>query len=102
MYFNRNKTPLRVTVEVKRPAPETAGLVNANAGFNIQYDSSGGAKYTPFQIVEPGEGWATYTFDIPDALLINSGGADLAIGTFGSKRNLVFGGVTVNRLPANP
>ena len=98
LYFNRD-TPLRVTVEVKRPAPVGETLVNSNAGFNIQYDAPGGAKATPFQIVEPGEGWASYSFDIPDALAINSGGADFVINTFGSKRGLLFGSVTIEKLP---
>ena len=98
LYFNQG-TPLRVTVQVKRPASLGDTLVNSSAGFNIQYDAPGGAQATPFQIVEPGDGWATYSFDIPDALLINSGGADFVINTFGSKRGLVFGGVTIQKLP---
>lgn len=98
LYFNQG-TPLRVTVQVKRPTSLGDTLINSNAGFNIQYDAPGGAKATPFQIVEPGEGWTTYSFDIPDALLINSGGADFVINTFGSKRGLVFGGVEIQKLP---
>jgi hypothetical protein len=47
--------------------------------------------------VEPGQGWAEYSFDIPDALLANRGGYDMMINTFGSKRNLVFSSITLRR-----
>ena len=97
MYFNRS-TPIRVTVRVRRPAVESGSLINATAGFSIQYATSGGTKFTNWQVVEQGEGWAEYTFDIPDALLANRGGYDLMINTFGSKRNLVFGGASVQRV----
>jgi hypothetical protein len=97
MYFNRS-TPIRVTIRVQRPAPAGASLVTTTAGFSIQYAAPGGTRFTKWQVVEEGEGWAEYTFDIPDALLANRGGYDLMINTFGSKRNLVFGGASVQRV----
>lgn len=96
LYFTKG-TPVTVTVTVHRPAPEGQTLTTSTAGFNLQYGAPDGSKYTPWQVVEPGEGWATYTFEIPDATFANRGGFDLMINTFGSKRNLVFGGVTVRR-----
>jgi Copper amine oxidase N-terminal domain len=104
LYLTRG-VPVTVTVEVKRPAPPTSQLITTTAGFNIQYDTPTGGKYTPWQVVEPGEGWATYTFEIPNASFANIGGSDLVINTFGSKQNLVFGSVAVRRAgkqPENP
>lgn len=97
MYFARG-VPVEVTVEVRRPAPPTDTLVTTTAGFNIQYDSPTGFKYSKWQVVEPGEGWATYTFTLPDASFANNNGFDLMINTFGSKVNLAFGSVTVKKV----
>jgi hypothetical protein len=101
LYFTRG-VPVTVTVEVKRPAPITGQLVTTTAGFNIQYDTPTGGKYTTWQVVDPGEGWATYTFDIPNASFANIGGSDLVINTFGSKQDLVFGSITVRRAEQQP
>lgn len=96
LYFNRNQ-PVEVTVEVRRPAPSGDTIFNNKAGFNLQYDVPDGSRYTQWQIVEPGEGWASYTFELPNASFANRGGFDLLINTFGSKQNLVFGSVSVKR-----
>ena len=96
LYFNRI-VPVEVTVEVKRPPTQNASIVNATAGFNLEYSTATGTGRTPWQNVEAGEGWATYTFQIPDASFSNRSGYDLTINTFGSKRNLVFGAVSVRR-----
>ena len=76
LYFGRG-VPVTVTVQLHRPAPVEATLFNSSAGFNIQYDSPTGFQYTRWQVVEPGEGWATYTFQIPDASFANRDGFDL-------------------------
>ncbi len=96
LYFTRG-TPVKVSVTVRRPAPESASLMTSTAGFNLQYGAPDGSRFTQWQVVEPGEGWATYTFDLPDATFANRSGYDLMINTFGSKKNLTFGSVTVRR-----
>jgi hypothetical protein len=96
LYLNRNQT-VEVTVEVHRPASTGDTIFNNKAGFNLQYDVPDGSRYTPWQIVEPGEGWATYTFELPNASFANRGGFDFLINTFGSKQNMVFSSVSVKR-----
>lgn len=100
LYMTRD-VPVEVTVEVQRPAPETQTIVNAEAGFNIEYSTPNGTGRTPWQVVEAGSGWATYTFVLPDASFSNRGGYDLDINTFGSKKNLVFSSVSIRRQNAN-
>ena len=89
--------PVEVTVQVKRPASTGDPLFKANAGFNIEYDSSKGQASTPWQNVEPGEGWATYTYAIPDATFSNGEGYDLMINAGGSKTDLTFSSISVRR-----
>ena len=96
LYFTHN-IPVEVTVEVKRPARQNSSIVNATAGFNIEYSSATGTGRTSWQNVEEGEGWATYIFTLPDASFSNRSGYDLTINTFGSKRNLAFGAISVRR-----
>ncbi|MBW3635394.1 MAG: hypothetical protein KY445_02870 [Armatimonadetes bacterium] len=96
--FNAGGVPVTITVEVRRPpASSGSSIINSASGFRVEYDSPTGYKSTPFQIVEPGEGWATYTFAIPDASFANAEGYDLLINTNGSKRNLTFGSLAVRR-----
>jgi hypothetical protein len=71
--------------------------LDTTAGFRVEYDGIGGDKTTPWQVVEPGEGWATYTFVLPDAQLANSNGYDLLINVGGSKFDMTFGAVTLRR-----
>lgn len=97
LYFGRG-VPVTVSVEVHRPAPSnTSSLGGGGSGFNIQYDSPDGYKYTKWQTLTPGEGWATFEIKIPDASFANRSGFDLMINTGGSKDDLVFGSVTVRR-----
>lgn len=93
MYFTGG-TPITLTVDVRRPAP---GSANSISSFRIEYDSPTGYKTTPLQVVEPGEGWVTYTYNIPDASFANAEGYDLLINTGGSKTDLTFGSVSVRR-----
>jgi hypothetical protein len=97
MYFTHN-VPVTVTVEVHRPA-ETGGnpALRPSAGFNIQYDSPVGHKFTEWNVVEQGTGWVKYEIKIPDASFANRNGYDLAINTFGSRQNLIFGAISAKR-----
>jgi hypothetical protein len=95
LFFTRG-TPVKVTVEVKRPTA-SEGPFAPKGGFNLQYDSPSGFKVTPWQVVEGGEGWATYEFEIPDASFANRDGYDLMINTWGTRQDLVFSNITVER-----
>jgi hypothetical protein len=66
----------------------------------VEYDSSEGPKRTPWQTIESGQGWTTYTFDLPNASFSNRGGFDLLINTWGAKQDVLFGSVQVQRLDA--
>jgi hypothetical protein len=97
LYF-AGGVPVTVTVEVKRPAPSNgSGPVNSASSFRIEYDSPTGYKSTPLQVVEPGVGWVTYTYVIPDATFANAEGYDLLINTGGSKTDLTFGSISVRK-----
>src|SRR5204863_9076225 len=99
MYLGRG-APVRVTVEVHRTA--AGDIFGHNGGFNIQYDSPEGFQYTPWKTVESGAGWATYSFDIPDASFANRDGYDIVINSFGSRQNLIFRSLTVQSLKPKP
>lgn len=99
LFFERG-VPVRVTVDVHRAAPLGDPLSPASAGFCFEYDTASGAKRTEWKEVEVGSGWATYSFDLPDASFANRGGFDLLINTFGAKQDIVFGSVTVRRTPS--
>jgi hypothetical protein len=94
--FFAHGVPVRVTIEVKRPAA-LEGVFAPQAGFNLQYDSPSGFKSTPWKVVEGGEGWTTYTIDIPDASFANRDGFDLLINTWGSRQDLVFRSISLRR-----
>ncbi len=96
LYF-AGGVPVTVTVTVKRPFKIASSIVNSASGFRIEYDSPTGYKTTVLQSVEEGEGWATYTFAIPDATFANAEGYDLLINSGGSKRDLSFGSISVKR-----
>jgi hypothetical protein len=97
LFFSRG-VPVRVTVEVHKAGPLGDPVSPNVAGFCLEYDSSEGPKRTAWQDVEPGEGWATYTFDLPNASFSNRGGFDLLINTWGAKQDLIFGSVKVQRM----
>jgi hypothetical protein len=98
LYFAHG-VPVQVTVQVKRPA-KLEGVFAPQAGFNIQYDSPSGFKLTPWQTVEGGDGWVTYTIDIPDASFANRDGYDLLINTWGSRQDLLIRSLTLKRSEA--
>ena len=97
--FFAKGTPVTVTVEVKR-TPKTEGSFAPRAGFNIQYDSPTGFRMTKWNVVEEGEGWQTVTIKIRDASFANRDGFDMLINTWGSKQDLVFRSVTLEKAMA--
>ncbi len=101
LYFSRG-VPVRVTVEVHKAGPLGDPIAPNVAGFCLEYDSADGPKRTAWQDVEPGDGWTTYSFDLPNASFSNRGGFDLLINSWGAKQDLTFGGVKVQRLEKDP
>ncbi len=96
LYF-AGGVPVTITVTVKRPFKAPSSIVNSSSSFRIEYDSPTGYKSTPLQVVEEGEGWETYSFEVPDATFANAEGYDLLINTGSSKRDLMFGSISVKR-----
>lgn len=94
--YNERGVSVKVTVEVKRN-PVIGGVFAPQAGFNLQYDSLTGFKTTPWQNMEGGEGWATFTYTIPDAAFSNRDGYDLLVNTWGSRQDLVFRSITLRK-----
>lgn len=96
--YNAPGVPVTVSVEVKRPPlPDPKSIFNSTAGFRIEYDGAGGSKSTKWEIVEPGEGWTTMTFELPDAQFANAGGYDLLINAGGTKEALTIGQISISR-----
>jgi hypothetical protein len=93
-YFVDGRYDLSITVEVHRArAPH-------QVGFNLLYDSMSGYRFTPWQWVEAGEGWAAYSVRITDADFSSTWGWDFAINGAGDKReDLVVRAVTVRKVP---
>ncbi len=96
LYF-AGGVPVTVSVTVRRTQAQATSIANTASSFRLEYDSPSGYKTMPLQVVESGEGWATYTFEVPDATFANAEGYDLLINTGGSKSDLMFGGVSVKR-----
>ncbi len=94
-FFDDGRYDLLITVEVHRAS--AAQLV----GFNLYYDSMSGYRFTPWQWVEAGSGWATYTVRLRDADFSSTWGWDFALNAAGDKKeNLVVRSVTVTKGPA--
>jgi Beta-galactosidase len=93
-YFVDGRQDLLVTVEVHRA--NTAHQV----GFNILYDSITGYRFTPWQWIESGTGWAKYPVRLTDAAFSSAWGWDLAVNGAGDKKEpLVVRSVTVQKIP---
>jgi len=93
-YFVDGREDLLITVEVHR------GKAARQIGFNILYDSMSGYRFTPWQWIEPGTGWATYTVKLTDANFSSTWGWDFAINGAGDKTDaLVVRSVTVRKMP---
>jgi len=99
--YNAPGVPVTVTIEVKRPPVVPQSVISSTSGFRIEYDGAGGPKTTKWQVVEPGEGWTTLSFELPDAQFANSNGYDLLINAGGSKMPLTFGSISISRSGAN-
>jgi hypothetical protein len=94
-YFNDGRYDFVISVEVHQAsAPQLVG-------FNLMYDSMTGYRFTPWQWVDAGSGWATYTFRIFDADFSKTWGWDFAVNGAGDRKEaLVVRSVTVKRVPA--
>jgi hypothetical protein len=101
LFFKRSE-PVTITVKMLRARGGSGGLTNNKSGFKIEYSSLLGPRSTRWQEVEAGEGWVEYSFDVPDAAFGNIDGNDFFINTFGSKQNLFFAEVSIQRRAANP
>lgn len=96
-YFIDGREDLLVAVEVHR-----AKTAAQQVGFNILYDSTIGYRFTPWQWIEPGTGWVTYTVRLTDAAFSSAWGWDLAINGAGNKKEpLVVRSVTIRKVPRN-
>ena len=94
-YFVDGRSDYLITVEVHRAGGPQ------RVGFNIMYDSMSGYRFSPWQWVDAGDGWAKYTIRISDASFSKTWGWDFAInGAADKKENLVVRSVTVTRVPS--
>ena len=94
-YFVDGQYDYLITVEVHRAGGPQ------RVGFNLMYDSMSGYRFSPWQWVDEGDGWASYTIRISDASFSKTWGWDFAVnGAADKKENLVVRSVTVTRVPA--
>ena len=92
-YFLDGQQDILITVEVHR------AKAAQQAGFNILYDSATGYRFTPWQWVEPGAGWTTYTLRLTDAGFSSTWGWDFAINAGGTRKEpLIVRSVTVRKV----
>jgi hypothetical protein len=92
-YFLEGRQDILITVEVHR------AKAAQQAGFNILYDSTTGYRFTPWQWIEPGSGWVTYTLRITDAGFSSTWGWDFAINAGGTRKEpLIVRSVTVRKV----
>jgi hypothetical protein len=90
--------PVKVTLKLNKPPVTGTDPFRAKGGFNIQYDSPEGFLFTPWKEVEQGTGTVTYTVEIPRAAFTNRDGYDMIINTWGSKQDLTFRSIKVQRI----
>jgi len=96
--YDEPGVPVQVTVTIYKPPSTGTDAFRPKGGFNIQYDSPEGFLFTPWQEVEQGTGTITYTADIPRAAFTNRDGYDMIINTWGSKQDLIFKSITLQRM----
>jgi len=95
-YFVDGRYDYLITVEVHQAGGPQ------RVGFNIMYDSMSGYRFSPWQWVDAGDGWAAYTIRITDASFSKTWGWDFAVNGAGDKKeNLVVRRVTVTRVPTS-
>ncbi len=94
-YYVAGQWDILVTVVVHRAsAPH-------RVGFDLFYDSTRGYRFTPWQWVEPGDGWVSYTVRLTDAAFCSTWGWDFAVNGAGNRaEELVVREVTVRKVPA--
>lgn len=93
-YFPDGREDLVVAVEVHR------ARAAQQVGFNLLYDSMTGYRFTPWQWIEPGTGWVTYTLRLTDAAFSSAWGWDLAVNGAGDKKEpLVVRSVSIRKVP---
>lgn len=95
LFYNDGRYDLLITIEVHQAsAPE-------RVGFNVFYDSMTGYRFTRWQWIDAGQGWAKYTVRITDASFSSTWGWDFAVNGAGDKKeNLVVRAVTVRKVRA--
>jgi hypothetical protein len=94
-YFVDGRYDYLITVDVHRAAHPQ------RVGFNLMYDSMSGYRFSSWQWVDAGDGWASYTMRISDASFSKTWGWDFAInGAADKTENLVVRSVTVTRVPS--
>ena len=94
-YFVDGQYDYLITVEVHRAGGPQ------RVGFNIMYDSMSGYRFSSWQWVDQGDGWAKYTIRVSDASFSKTWGWDFAVnGAADKKENLVVRSVTVTRAPS--
>jgi hypothetical protein len=95
-FFVDGRYDYLITVEVHRAgAPQ-------RVGFNLMYDSMSGYRFSPWQWVDPGDGWATYTIRVSDASFSKTWGWDFAVnGAADKNEDLVVRSVAVTRVPSS-
>jgi len=96
-FYDEPGKPVKMEITLYRPPSTGTAAFRARGGFNIQYDSPDGFLFTPWQEVEQGTGLITYTVDIPRAAFTNRDGYDLIINTWGSKQDLIFRSIKLQR-----
>lgn len=65
-------------------------------GFNLGYNGVKGYSFTRWQVVEPGPGWKTYSFRIPDADFSDQL-SDFRLNALGSRADITVLSVRVSR-----
>ncbi|MGQ0548553.1 MAG: hypothetical protein ACT4PY_02660 [Armatimonadota bacterium] len=92
MYFAEGRATVTIVVEVR------GARASRQLGFNVLYDSTTGYRFSPWQWVEPGEGWTTQTIQLTDASFANTWGWDFAINAAGNRaEDLTVRAVTVRK-----
>ena len=93
-YFVDGRYDLVITLQVHRASAAQ------RVGFNLMYDSMTGYRFSPWQWVDAGDGWATYTVRLTDAAFAKTWGWDFAVNAAGDQKEpLVVRSVSVARLP---
>ncbi len=95
LYFVRGKERVEITVECREPARADT------VGFMVRYDSTRGVINTPWQWIQPGSGWRTYSVVLDDADFSGRPGYDFVIDAAASQQDLWVAAVTVRRLGAD-